>query len=228
MFAPDLHIIWCINNVYSETLGTNFAFWEEIALFLQFLWFALVGLSVLYGCLNGHIGDLLPAALSGTGNAISVTLNLAAGYLFFCGLMEIVKALGLPKTLSRWLKPGLKLLMPKLKDDEALCAVTMNLSANMLGLGNAATPYGIAAANRLDVLSESASHSRQALYMLLILNATSIQLLPTTVLTLRIAAGSTNPNLILMPSLVSSAVSTVVGVLLGLLLAKRTEAHHGV
>ncbi len=191
-------------------------------MFLQYLWFVMIFLSMVSAMLTGQGKAVLPAALSGAGKAVNLSLQLLAGYLFFCGLMNIVKNLSVQQSLSRRLRPMLTRLMGDLRDEETLDAVTLNLSANLLGLGNAATPYGIKASQ---LLSER-SQNRSALYMLLIINATSITLLPTTVLTLRTAAGSVQPSAILLPSLLATLASTATGVGLGLLCQRFSEARH--
>ena len=174
------------------------------------IWFVMLAASLLYGMLTGQGKEALPALLSGTAEAVSVSLKLASGYLLFCGLMNIVNNLKTMKTIENVLKPALNLLVGRIDNAKTREAVSINLSANLLGLGNAATPSGIEAARQLD-----AQNNRHALYMFLIINATSIQLLPTTVLTLRIAAGSAQPNAIILPTILATAASTVVGCILG-------------
>jgi len=191
-------------------------------MFFQFLWFTMIGSALLWAMLTGQSGVILPAALESAANAIQISLQLLAGYLFFCGMIAIVSKIRLQESFCRVFQPVLCRLLGKKTNSAALEAVGMNLSANLLGLGNAATPYGMKAAQLLD--GAAGGGNRHGLYMLLIINATSIQLLPTTVLTLRIGAGSADPNAIVLPSLAATAVSTGVGVLLGLLCRKMMEA----
>lgn len=190
---------------------------------LQYLWLLMIATSLLWGMLTGQGNLVLPAALEGAQTAITVSLHLLAGYLFFCGMIEIMNKLEIRQKVSLFARPLIQKLMGATMDEQAVQAVCMNLSANLLGLGNAATPYGIEAARLID---GAESRNRHGLYMLLIINATSIQLLPTTVLTLRIAAGSVQPNAILLPSMVSTAVSTLTGVLLGLCCRHFSEVRH--
>lgn len=189
---------------------------------LHWLWLGMTGGSLLYGCLTGSPGALLPAALEGVATAVRLSLKLLAGYLFFCGMMEIGRGIGLEEKMTALLKPFLRLLMPTLRQEEALRAASMNLTANLLGLGNAATPAGVEAVRLMDLRQAEEPRVRHALYMLLILNATGVQLLPTTVLTLRVAAGSAAPNSILAPTLACTALSTLVGAGLGLLCMRRS------
>lgn len=185
---------------------------------MNLLFCGMLLFSLLCGCLTGKTQLLLPAALEGCGNALQLTLRLMAGYMFFCGLMEMVKALKAHEKLTRLLTPLLHLLMPGAKTPEMRNAVCLNLASNLLGLGNAATPTGIEAVRLLD--EADTPDSRRAISMLLILNATGLQLIPTTVLTLRIAAKSAAPGRILLPTLLCTGVSTVAGVFFGLLLQK--------
>lgn len=186
----------------------------------------MMGCALLYGCLTGRASALLPAALQGTSGAVDLTLRLLCGYLFFCGLMEILKALGWQERLSRFFHPLLQRLMPTLDGREAGQAVTLNLTANLLGLGNAATPMGIEAVRQIERAGEKQPKARHALYMLLILNSTSLQLLPTTVLTLRIAADSVRPGEILLPTLACTLLSSLVGAGAGLICLRREERRH--
>ncbi|MBE5778477.1 MAG: spore maturation protein A [Clostridiales bacterium] len=185
---------------------------------LQWLFLLMILSSLIYGLLTGRAALLFPAALEGVSSAVALTLRLLSGYLFFMGMMELVKALRLHEKMAKLLRPLLRFLMPGLHDPEIPKAISLNLTANLLGLGNAATPTGIEAVRLMD--AEDTIASRHAIFMLLILNSTSLQLLPTTVLTLRTAAGSASPAAILWPTLVCTGFSTLVGVILALLCRK--------
>ena len=191
---------------------------------LQWLWLAMTGGSLVYAAFCGRGPEMLAAALGATADAITLTLTLGAGYLLFCGWMRILQALGAPGALERLVHPALRVLMPGVRRKEARQAVCMNLSMNMLGLGNAATPQGMEAMRLMEEERKKAPCVEHDMYMLLILNATSIQLIPTTVLALRAAAGSADAGAIVLPSLVCTAVSTAVGAVLGLICRRRREA----
>ncbi len=193
---------------------------------LQLMWLAMMAGSLVYGCLRGNASQLLPAALEGTGQAISLTLRLGAGYLLFCGLMEVAKALKAQKGVERLLRPLLRHLMPYVREEASREAIALNLSMNVLGMGNAATPMGIEAMRRMDAEARLHPEVRQDMRMLLILNATSLQLLPTTVLTLRAAAGSMRVNAVVLPTFLCTAISTAVGAALGTL-CRRWEVRKG-
>lgn len=149
----------------------------------------------------------LPALLEGGQKAVTLSLSLAAVYAVWMGLMQVLSDSGLSQKLEQALRPLVRKLFraPSPAAGEALAA---NLSANLLGLGGVATPYGVRAAALL-----SGENSRHNHAMLLVLNATSLQLLPTTVIALRETYGSAAAYDILLPSLLATLLSTLLGVL---------------
>lgn len=167
--------------------------------------------SVLLALVTGNAGDASEALLSSGTQAVTLLMTLLATMTLWSGLMEILCETGDVGRLGRVFRKVLKPLFPGLTDDTAWNAMSMNLSANLLGLGNAATPAGIDAAKRLAALGET---GMRALAMLLVMDNASIQLIPTTVITLRQAAGAYDPADIWGMTLVVSGASTVIAVLL--------------
>ena len=157
-----------------------------------------------YGWMCGR--DASAALLSSGGEAIALAVERAGAMAMWCGLTEILRRSGDMARLGRMLRRVLRPLFPGLEDETAWSAVSTNLAANLLGLGNAATPAGIEAAQRLAQLGETGLRS---LAMLLALNNAGLSLLPTTVISLRAAAGSADPAGIWLPALIVSGVSTV-------------------
>ncbi|MGN0778833.1 MAG: spore maturation protein A [Aristaeellaceae bacterium] len=153
---------------------------------------------------------------SGT-RAVSLMLELMASMTLWSGLMELLAAAGDVARLGRALAKAARHLFPHVQDEEGWAAVGMNVAANVLGLGNAATPAGIRAAQRLAAQGEEGV---RVLALLLALNNSSLQLIPATVMTLRGAAGAAEPADIWLPTMVSSLVSTVVAAGLMLLLMR--------
>lgn len=149
------------------------------------------------------IGGMLGAA----GEAVTLAIGMAGGFAFFCGFIEILSCAGAANALSRALRPLFRRLFGAMPED-AETHVTMNLVSNMLGLGNAATPMGVLAARRL----ADGERAGNALCMFLVVNCSSVQLLPSTVIALRAASGSAQPAAIIVPSLIATAISTLVGV----------------
>ncbi len=188
---------------------------------MNFLWCGMVCASILYAFLNGSWVGLWERMLGGASSAISFTVVLAAGYAFFCGFLRVADELGMQRALARILRPLLKRIFTFVRSDASFQAVATNLSANMLGLGNAATPAGIEAMRAMQAESLRDPAVREDIRLFLVVNATSVQLLPTTLLAMRAAAGSASPSAIIAPTLACSLLSTLLGVLLCKLCAWR-------
>lgn len=148
------------------------------------------------------------AMLDGAHGAVELSLNLLALYAFWLGFFSLIEKLGLSRGLERLLRPVISRLFPSC-DAETRKYITMNVSANLLGLGNAATPMAISAIARMDNGDPKASVD---MIMLTVISATSLQILPTTVIGMRAAAGSANPADFLFPSLIATVLSTFIGI----------------
>lgn len=160
--------------------------------------------------------------ISAAASSFELCLELCAVYAVWLGLLEIVEASGLGKKIAKLLRPIIKKLF-KIDNEEVEKMIALNMSANLLGLGNAATPMGMKAMKALDDGSGKATY---AMIMLVVINATSIQLLPSTVIGLRAAAGSANASDIILPTLITTIITTICGVLLVILcnkIAKRIK-----
>ena len=176
---------------------------------LQAVFGGLLGLSLLYGLARGKGGEVMNAVLAAAGEGVQTALLLAGGFAFFCGMIAIPRRAGAVGWLAKKCAPALRRLLGRDVTDEAMDCVTMNLTANLLGLGNAATPMGIEAARRM----ADGAAAGNALCLFLVINSSSVQLLPTTVIALRAAAGSGSPGSITLPALAATCVSTLVGVI---------------
>ena len=141
-------------------------------------------------------------------DVLSLCVNLLAVFTIWMGLLEIVDATGLGDKLANLLKPFIRWLF-KIKDPETEKYIALNMSSNMLGLGNASTPMGIKAMKRLD---DGSGKITAPMIMLLIVNATSIQLMPTTVVGLRASAGSIDPTSIIMPTILGTLITSVTAI----------------
>ncbi len=197
---------------------------------LNGLWIFIMAISILAGMLTGRIEEVNNALLGGGSAAISLCLSLGGAMCLWGGLMRVAEKAGLTERLSRLMAPLMRLLFPGLPPRGAACrAILMNMAANMLGLGNAATPLGLKAMQELQQENPRPDTASRHMVVFVVLNTASIQLLPTTVATLRLEAGAANPMAILPAVWMTSLGSAMVAVLLAKLLeGGRSHAEHAV
>lgn len=183
------------------------------------IWTGMVVVSILCGLATGRGPEVAAAAVEGTRAAVELALSIAGMMCLWTGIMEVMSRAGLAQKLSRLLRPVLRRLYPSVADDRGIMdSIAANVSANLLGLGNAATPLGLEAARRMS--RRSGGVAGDALCMLVVCNTASIQLIPTTVATVRAAAGCPAPFDILPAVWLASAISVTVGILAAKLCAK--------
>lgn len=179
------------------------------------MWFLMMIASFCILLISGP-SQTLDAMLDASTSALTLSIELCAVYAVWLGILELLDKSGLGDKLAKLLRPIIKKLF-KIDNSETTKAIALNMSANMLGLGNAATPMGIKAMKLLDDGSGLAS---PGMIMLIVINATSIQLLPTTIIGLRAKAGSVNPSDIILPTLISTIVTTGIGIVLTIICNK--------
>ena len=182
----------------------------------------LVGMlifSVVSAAFGGNMETLSAAALSGCGEAATPVISLTGMLCLWCGLMKIAQQCRLTEAVARLFRPLTRLLFPELPaGSPALQAICMNLSANLLGLGNAATPLGLAAMRELQKLNRQKDTASNAMVTFVVLNTASLQLIPTTCAVLRQQAGSAAPMEILPAVWLSSVASAAAALTLARLL----------
>ena len=169
-------------------------------------------LSLLFGCATGQLSAVSAAALTGAQSAVELCLSMAGAICLWSGVMTLMDRCGLSGKLAGLLRPLLRRILPNAsRDSETLAALSANVSANLLGLGNAATPLGIRAATRM--AQGCGGVASDELCRLVVLNTASIQLLPTTVAAVRSAHGCAAPFDILPAVWLSSVLSVSAGLL---------------
>lgn len=186
---------------------------------MRFAFAALMALSLAAGAAGGRMDNMAAAVAVAGERALSLGAVLCGSMTIWCGLAQVLRETGDDARLARLLRRLLAPLFPGVSDDQAWRAMCMNISANMLGLGNAATPYGISAA-RLLASPALGQSGLNALAMLLVLNNSGLQWIPTSVITLRAAAGSSSPTAVWLPTLISSGAATLAAVVMMLLIRK--------
>lgn len=174
------------------------------------VWTVLTVAAVVWGAAAGRMGEVSAAALSGAAGAVELCLSLAGAMCLWSGVMAVLEDCGLAEKLGRLLRPVLRRLLPRAAaDGDTLAALSGNLSANLLGLGNAATPLGVRAACAM--AEGCGGRASDELARLVVLNTASVQLIPTTAAALRSAMGSAAPLDILPCVWISSALSVTAG-----------------
>lgn len=172
----------------------------------------LFSLSLLFGCATGQLSAVSAAALTGAQSAVELCLSMAGAICLWSGVMTLMDRCGLSEKLAGLLRPLLRRILPNAsRDSETLAALSANVSANLLGLGNAATPLGIRAATKM--AQGCSGVASDELCRLVVLNTASIQLLPTTVAAVRSAHGCAAPFDILPAVWLSSVLSVSAGLL---------------
>ena len=187
---------------------------------MTWIWTGMVMLSLVFGILSGNLDEVANAAMAGAQSAIDLSVSMAGMLCLWSGIMEVMNVCGLSRGLARAFRPLLRQLLPEAsRDEETLAAVSANVSANLLGLGNAATPLGIRAARRM--ARGCGGVASDELCLLVVLNTASIQLLPTTIASVRAAAGCRTPFDILPAVWFASGLSVAAGLLTARLLSRR-------
>ena len=188
---------------------------------MAWVWTGMVVLSLVFGILNGTVGAVSAAAMEGAQAAAELCLSMAGILCLWSGVMAVMDRCGLTDGLSRLFGPLLRRLMPNAsRDRETMAALSANLSCNLLGLGNAATPLGIQAARRMARGAEGVATDE--LCLLVVLNTASIQLLPTTIAGVRAACGAASPFDILPAVWLASALSVAAGLTAAKVLSRFT------
>jgi spore maturation protein SpmA len=181
---------------------------------LNYIWLTLIALSVVLGGLHGNLSDVGDAAVDGAKTAATLAMTLVAVMTMWLGLMRLADKAGLVKQLGRLIKPILLLLFPEVPPDHpALGSITLNVSANILGLNNAATPLGLRAMNELESLNKHPGVATNAMCMLLAINTSGITLIPVSVLALLAAYHGKNPTVIIGTSLAATFIAHVCAIL---------------
>lgn len=180
---------------------------------MNVIWLGLVVASVVAAAFSGTMAEVTAASIDSAKSAVSLALGLVGVMAFWLGLMRIVQEGGLLHTLARALRPLMARLFPEVPADHpAMSAMIMNMASNMLGLGNAATPFGIKAMQELDRLNPRPGVATNAMALFLAINTSNLALAPLGVIALRASLGSTDAAGIWLPTLFATSLSTLVGI----------------
>jgi spore maturation protein A len=177
------------------------------------IWTVLIAAAVVAAAVNGRMAELTRAALASATEAGTFALGLVGAMALWLGLMKVAEEAGLVRALARAARPVMRRLFPDVPADHpAMGAMLMNVSANVLGLGNAATPFGVKAMQELATLNPRPGTASDAQALFCALNTASVQLIPATVITLRAAAGSRAPQEIIGATIIASLCGAAVAI----------------
>ena len=181
---------------------------------INIIWAVLLVGGILIGVFTGNTEAVTEAALSNADTGVELALGLIGVMALWLGIMKIAEEAGLVQAIGRALTPVMKYLFPEIpKNHPAMGSIVMNMAANILGLGNAATPLGIKAMQELQDLNEEKETASNSMCMFLAINTSSVTLVASSVVAYRLAAGSQNPAEIIGPTLVATIASTVAAVI---------------
>ena len=188
---------------------------------LNGLFIAVALASVLLGAYAGHMQAVADAMLESARSAVNLAIGLIGVMAFFLGLMRVAQDGGLTTTISRFVSPFMRLLFPSIPaGSPAMSAMVLNISANMLGLGNAATPFGIKAIEELDRYNSNKGTATNAMALFLAINTAGLAILPSGVIGVRAALGSADAAGIWFPTWFASGCATMMGITAAILLSK--------
>lgn len=180
---------------------------------MNYVWPVLILFSFVASIITGNVGQLSNAVIQGGQNAVELLLRLVAMLCLWGGIMEIAQQSGITAAVSKLMRPVLKLIFPRLKNEKyAMEAISMNITANVLGLGNAATPLGLEAMRRLQLINEDTETASNEMIVFVVMNTAAMHIIPTTVATMRGQYGSKSPMEIMPASILTSFCALTVAV----------------
>lgn len=180
---------------------------------LNIVWPIFIILSVTYGIFSGNLSNLNSSIFESVNDAIKLTINLLGTMCLWCGIIQIANKTSVIEKLTKILKPLIRIIFPEVKRGSNVeKEISMNMIANILGLGNAATPLGLKAMKSMQEENTKKDTLSNSMAMFIILNTASIQIIPTTVIAIRNSLGSSNPTSIVFPIWIVSICSATVGI----------------
>ncbi len=191
---------------------------------MQYIIVIISIISILYAAANGQMQQLSSEMLTGAGDAVTLVLSICGVMCFWCGMMKVAEKAGIVSAISKLLCPVISWLFKGLKKgSKASQLVAMNLTANLLGLGNASTPLGIKAMQAIAEEENASDTATNNMVLLTVLNTASLQIIPSTMAALRLAQGADTPMDVLPCVWIVSAYSVIVAVVAAKLLGKETK-----
>ena len=189
---------------------------------VSYIWFFLIVVGIVYSFLTGNISVINESILTNGADALELMLSIFPVIVLWSGIMKIAEEAGMLKKFAKILEPILSKLFPSVpKDNPALGFIASNIAANMMGLGSAATPFGLKAMTELQKINDKKDTASVPMITFLVLNTAGVTIVPTTFLALRIAHGSANPSEIILPGAIATFCSCIGAVTIDYFIRKR-------
>ncbi len=183
---------------------------------IKTIWFLMIFVGIIYAVFTGNLEEINNIILREAGEGVTFAISLIGIMSFWLGMMNIAEKSGLIKSIAKGFRPIIRILFPEVpKNHPAERWILMNFIANMFGVGNGATAFGLKAMKELDSLNSNKKRATNAMAMFLIINMSSLQLVPLTVIKLRYDYGSKDPTGIIGPTILATTMSTIVAIIIG-------------
>ena len=191
---------------------------------VSYIWLFLILIGIGFSALTGNLDTINDSILTNGTKALDLMLSILPVIVLWTGIMKIAEVSGLLNKFAKLMEPILSRLFPSVpKDNPALGFIASNIAANMMGLGSAATPFGLKAMSELQKINDKKDTASVAMITFLVLNTAGVTIVPTTVLALRIATGSENPSEIILPGVIATFCSSIGGLLLDYFIRRRNN-----
>ena len=191
---------------------------------VSYIWLFLILIGIGFSALKGNLDTINDSILTNGTKALDLMLSILPIIVLWTGIMKIAEVSGLLRKFAKLMEPILSRLFPSVpKDNPALGFIASNIAANMMGLGSAATPFGLKAMSELQKINDKKDTASVAMITFLVLNTAGVTIVPTTVLALRIATGSENPSEIILPGVIATFCSSIGGLLLDYFIRRRNN-----
>ncbi len=189
---------------------------------VNIIWGLFILIGIIYAFLNGNISDINFEILESGKSALNLLLDIMPLLVIWMGLMQIAEKSGLINKIAHLMTPILSKLFPSIpKDHEALGYIASNIAINMAGLGSAATPFGLKAMEKLQELNNNKKSATSAMITFLVLNTSGVTIIPTTIISLRLASGSINPTMVIPTCILATTCSTIGGLTIDYLIRRK-------
>lgn len=191
---------------------------------VAFIWAVLIIIGIAFCLLSGNIVSLNDTILTSANDGLDMMLDLLPLIVLWTGIMKIAEDSGMLRKIAKFLYPLLSKLFPKVpKDNDALGYIASNIVANAMGLGSAATPFGLKAMQELQKINPKKDTATEPMITFLILNTSGVTIIPTTTIALRLMHGSVNPESIIVTSLIATFCSSLAGLLLDYFIRRKNN-----